>query len=124
MLWHAADGLLTLVDWICRGLADAGMLVLKGAAGALRLLFRAAAKLSALLLRLIALPFVLLGRALGAGQDRASQCLRLTGEEFEEYCALILKDNGFRHVELTPMGGDQGVDILAGKDGECWAIQC
>ncbi|MBR1408573.1 MAG: restriction endonuclease [Clostridia bacterium] len=124
LLWHAADGLLTLVDWICRGLADAGMLVLKGAAGALRLLFRAAAKLSALLLRLIALPFVLLGRALGAGQDRASQCLRLTGEEFEEYCALILKDNGFRHVELTPMGGDQGVDILAVKDGECWAIQC
>ena len=124
LLWYAADGILALIDWICRGLADAGVLVLRGTAGALKFVCRAAVKLALWLLRAAALPFVLLLRALGAGRNRAAQCLRLTGEEFEEYCALILKDNGFRHVELTPMGGDQGVDILAVKDGESWAIQC
>lgn len=32
--------------------------------------------------------------------------------------------NGFSHVEVTKGSGDQGVDILADKDGVSYAVQC
>lgn len=47
-----------------------------------------------------------------------------TGAEFEEYCAGLLKRNGFREVQLTRASGDFGVDIFAKKDGVTWAFQC
>ncbi len=124
LLWHLADALLSAVDWICRGIAGAGVLLMRGILRGALLLCRGAGRLLLGLVRVAALPFRLLFRLIGGRRNRAAQCLRLTGEEFETYCAQILKDNGFRHVELTPMGGDQGVDILAVKDGESWAIQC
>lgn len=46
------------------------------------------------------------------------------GHEFECYCADILRRNGFQNVEVTPGSGDQGVDVLAEKDGVRYAIQC
>lgn len=48
----------------------------------------------------------------------------MTGEEFEQFSADILKKCGFRNVRITPVSGDQGVDILAEKDGIKYAIQC
>ena len=48
----------------------------------------------------------------------------MTGQEFELYCANLLKANGFTSVELTPGTGDQGVDIVAIKDGVKYAVQC
>lgn len=72
-------------------------------------------------------PFRLIGHIVGAicaTRDPIDRCLRLTGEEFEEYCARVLRSNGFRHVELTQAGRDQGVDILAVRAGESWAVQC
>lgn len=48
----------------------------------------------------------------------------MNGWEFEEYAAKLLRRNGFRHVEITSGSGDQGVDILADKDGISYAIQC
>ena len=57
-------------------------------------------------------------------RNRAHRCLRLTGFEFEEYMAQVLRDNGFRHVEVTVECGDQGVDILAVRGGKTYAIQC
>lgn len=48
----------------------------------------------------------------------------LSGLEFENWCANLLKNNGFENVEVTKSSGDQGVDILAQKNDIKYAIQC
>lgn len=48
----------------------------------------------------------------------------MDGIMFENWCAGLLKKNGFSNVKLTPTSGDQGVDILAEKDGIKYAVQC
>ena len=48
----------------------------------------------------------------------------LDGNEFEHYCAGLLKKKGFLEVEVTKASKDYGVDILAEKDGITYAIQC
>lgn len=48
----------------------------------------------------------------------------MTGEEFETYCADLLRENDFTDVLLTKHTGDHGVDITARKDGIVYAIQC
>ena len=48
----------------------------------------------------------------------------MEGHEFEHWCADLLKKNGFSNVEVTVGSGDQGVDVLARKDGIRYAIQC
>lgn len=48
----------------------------------------------------------------------------LDGHAFEYWCADLLKKNGFSNVEVTQGSGDQGVDIIAVKDGIRYAIQC
>lgn len=42
--------------------------------------------------------------------------------EFESFIAKLLEYEGYS-TEVTKKSGDQGVDILAEKDGEKWAIQ-
>ena len=42
----------------------------------------------------------------------------MTGYEFENWCAELLKKIGFVNVSMTPGSGDQGVDILAEDAGE------
>ena len=49
---------------------------------------------------------------------------KMNGHEFEYFCADILSKNGFTNVEVTKGSGDQGVDVLAEKDGIRYAIQC
>ena len=119
-----ADGLLTGIDLLCRGVSSAAVFLLRGIAKGLFALAKLLLRLAGGLVWLAGWPFRRLLRALLGRHNRAERCLRLTGEEFEDYCAQVLADNGFRHVELTPMGGDQGVDILAVREGESWAIQC
>ena len=119
-----ADGLLSLVDALCEGIARAAMAILRAMASLLRLLALGAWRLLIMLLRVIAWPFVCMARLIGGRRNMASRCLRLTGEEFEEYVALILGDNGFREIELTRASGDQGVDVLAERGGLQYAIQC
>lgn len=46
------------------------------------------------------------------------------GLEFENWCANLLRKNGFFNVEVTKASGDQGVDILAEKNEIKYAIQC
>lgn len=46
----------------------------------------------------------------------------MTGLEFEEFVAQVLKDNGYTRVRLTGKY-DYGIDILARKDGIRWGIQ-
>jgi restriction system protein len=48
----------------------------------------------------------------------------MEGHAFEHWCASLLMQNGFSSVEVTPGSNDQGVDILARKDGIKYAIQC
>lgn len=118
------DGLLSVIDWICEGVAAAvvGLLgviwrllvrVVRGILGALIWLIRA----------LLSIPAWVL-RRLTAGRNAAHRCLRLDGPEFEAYVALVLQDNGFRRVQITKGSGDQGVDILCERNGKTYAVQC
>ena len=118
------DGLLTLLDRLLEGFAVGVVALLKGIGRLLLLLLKGIGMLLLLLLRGIAYPFGRLWRLLVGRRNRAARCMRLTGFEFEEYMAQVLKDNGFRHVEVTVECGDQGVDILAVRGGKTYAIQC
>ena len=118
------DGLLTLLDRLLEGFAAGVVALLKAIGRLLLLLLRGIGRLLLLLLRGIAYPFGRLWRLLVGRRNRAARCMRLTGFEFEEYMAQVLKDNGFRHVEVTVECGDQGVDILAVRNGKTYAIQC
>ena len=48
----------------------------------------------------------------------------MSGQNFEYFCADLLRNNGFKNVETTPGSGDHGIDILAEKDDITYAIQC
>jgi predicted RecB family endonuclease len=48
----------------------------------------------------------------------------MDGHIFELFCAELLRKNGFVEVYVTKGSGDQGVDVLASKDGVKYAIQC
>ena len=107
------DGLLTLLDRVLEGFAAAVVAVLRGIGWLMAGLLRGLLWLVKRLLLLLAWPLGRLWRLMTGRRNRAQRCLRLTGFEFEEYMAQVLRDNGFRHVEVTVECGDQGVDILA-----------
>lgn len=44
--------------------------------------------------------------------------------EFEHYTADLLRDIGYSNVTVTKASGDQGVDVLAEKNGVKYAFQC
>ena len=48
----------------------------------------------------------------------------MDGLEFEDYCAALLLKNGFDSAEVTKASRDQGVDVLAIKDGIHYGVQC
>lgn len=48
----------------------------------------------------------------------------MTGLQFEEYSAQLLRRLGYTNVRVTQASGDQGIDVLAEKDGLKYAIQC
>ena len=48
----------------------------------------------------------------------------MEGHDFEYFCANILKENGFKNTTVTQGSGDQGIDIIAFKDGIKYGIQC
>ena len=43
---------------------------------------------------------------------------------FEHLCAQSLIHNGFDGTRVTPGSGDYGVDIIASRGNERWAVQC
>lgn len=47
----------------------------------------------------------------------------MTGHDFEHYCANILRQNGYTNVQVTKASGDNGVDVIAERDGIRHAIQ-
>ena len=48
----------------------------------------------------------------------------MDGYSFEDWCANLLKINGFEDVEVTKASGDYGIDIIAKKESIRFAIQC
>lgn len=48
----------------------------------------------------------------------------MDGIQFENFCANLLRKNGYIDVKTTKASGDYGVDILAKKDDVTYAIQC
>ena len=49
---------------------------------------------------------------------------QMSGTEYEEVCADYLKSIGYRNVRLTRNTGDNGIDILAEKNGKLLGVQC
>lgn len=49
---------------------------------------------------------------------------KLTGEQFEQYCADLLKRNGYKDIQMTKSSGDQGIDIIGKRDSVRYGIQC
>ena len=48
----------------------------------------------------------------------------MDGQDFEYWCADLLKREGYTNIEVTQASKDQGADILAMYDGMSYAIQC
>lgn len=48
----------------------------------------------------------------------------MDGHQFELFCADILRKNNYENVTVTQGSGDQGIDIIAYKDGIKYGIQC
>lgn len=46
------------------------------------------------------------------------------GLAFENYCAELLRANGYVNVVVTQASGDYGIDVFAERDGISYAIQC
>lgn len=48
----------------------------------------------------------------------------MDGHTFENFVAALLRKLGYQNVEVTRGSGDQGVDVLADKEGVRYAVQC
>lgn len=48
----------------------------------------------------------------------------IDGHQFEFLCADILRKNNYENVTVTQGSGDQGIDIIAYRDGIKYGIQC
>lgn len=48
----------------------------------------------------------------------------MTGIEYEQWCAARLRKKGFRNVRMTKASGDQGIDLIAGRNGLTYGFQC
>ena len=49
---------------------------------------------------------------------------RMTGPQFEQWCAALLRRNGFNPVRVMGGSGDQGMDVMGMRHGQKWLIQC
>lgn len=49
---------------------------------------------------------------------------QMEGHEFEYFCADLLEKNGYANVKVTQGSGDQGIDVLAEKEGVQYGVQC
>lgn len=48
----------------------------------------------------------------------------MDGHEYENACGRYLQTIGFKDVQVTKASGDQGLDVVAFKDGKKYGIQC
>lgn len=59
-----------------------------------------------------------------SAQQTLLQIDNMEGHQFEYWCADLLTQLGFHDVVVTQGSGDQGVDVLASREGLKYAIQC
>ena len=57
-------------------------------------------------------------------RTNSSQKSRNSGVAFKNACAQFLQKEGFNNIRLTPITGNQGIDILATKKGLLYGFQC
>ena len=57
-------------------------------------------------------------------KTNAASFERMNGHSFEAFCAILLRKNNYKNVEVTQGSGDQGIDIIAYKDDFKFGIQC
>ena len=113
-----------MIDWLCESMAAVIVWLLSALAKGLWALIGCIGKLLLWLCGAVLSVPAWAIRKIAAPKNGAARCLRLDGPEFEAYVALVLADNGFKHVAQTKGSGDQGVDILAERGGKTYAIQC
>lgn len=56
------------------------------------------------------------------GSLKVDELKQLSGIEFESYLAKLFKSQGYL-VEMTPLTGDYGADLILHKDRQCIAVQ-
>lgn len=49
---------------------------------------------------------------------------KMDGRTFEFFCADILLIEGYTNIKVTKASADNGVDIMAEKDGKDYIVQC
>ena len=49
---------------------------------------------------------------------------QMDGRIFEFFCADILLIEGYKNIKVTKASADNGVDIMAEKDGQDYIVQC
>ena len=64
------------------------------------------------------------GQKEGQTEKRLVDFDSMNGHEFERFCASLLRANGYTNVCVTVGSGDQGIDVLAERDGVKYGIQC
>ncbi len=52
-----------------------------------------------------------------------AQVDQMNGFQFEHYVAGLLQSQGYSNTQVTQASGDYGVDIIALKGGQKWAVQ-
>lgn len=63
-------------------------------------------------------------RKVSAADKTLLKADRLTGTQFEQWCAKLLRKGGYWFVRVVGKSNDQGADILAWKHWRKYVIQC
>jgi len=80
--------------------------------------------LAAIFLGLLALLYPLLSRRKRFSNAQLEHIDVMTGNEFEAYTAFLLAKHQFEQIKQTKDYGDQGIDVIATKNGITYGIQC
>ncbi|HIZ53019.1 restriction endonuclease [Enterococcus eurekensis] len=65
-----------------------------------------------------------LSRVKQFSRAQIEQIDEMSGEQFEDYTKFLLNKLGYSNVKVTPNVGDQGIDVIAHKDGIKHGFQC
>lgn len=76
------------------------------------------------LLAIILIAYLLFSKIKQFSRAQIEQIDMMTGSEFEHYTKYLLKELGYSNVKVTPSVGDQGIDVIAHKDGVKHGFQC
>lgn len=78
----------------------------------------------AIALGLIPLFYAVISQKKRFSQAKLQEIDKMSCFEFEQYCYFLLLNSGYDSAVTTKDGPDQGVDVIATKNKEKYAIQC